>query len=151
MRRLALTLLAASLLSFLGTANAITLRLDAISPDPDSQFGFDVIFDDTGDGLLQYEEIISTSGLLFDDGGLFPELLGVPTIAGVSTVGGPCGPDPDRWCFVDFDIGLSVSVTTDSFIYFINPVSVDEPTMLSLFAIGLGVLLLRSRRRDTAG
>ena len=48
MRRLALTLLAASLLSFLGTANAITLRLDAISPDPDSQFGFDVIFDDTG-------------------------------------------------------------------------------------------------------
>jgi len=98
-------LLAAGLLSFLGTANAIMLRLDAVSPNPGSNFGFDVIFDDSGDGLLQYEEIISSSGFLFDDGGFSPALLGVPTIAGVCTVGGPCGPDPDRWCFVNFDIG----------------------------------------------
>ena len=149
MRRLTLTLLAAGLLSFLGTANAITLQLDAVSPtDPD--FGFDVLFEDTGDGLLQYEEIISSSGLLFPDGGFFPRLFGVPNLDGVSTIGGPCV-DADAWCFLNAEGDLSVSVTTDEFTYSISPVAVDEPTMLSLFAIGLGVLLRRSRRRETAG
>jgi hypothetical protein len=153
MRRLALTLLGASLLSFLGTANAITLRLDAVSPtDPD--FGFDVLFEDTGDGLLQYEEVVSSSGLLFPDGGFFPRLFGVPNLDGVSTIGGPCV-DAGAWCFLNSEGDLSVSVSTDEFTYSISPVAVDEPTMLSLFAIGLGVLLRRSRRRsrrrDTAG
>ena len=149
MRRFTLTLLAAGLLSFLGTANAITLQLDAVSPtDPD--FGFDVLFEDTGDGLLQYEEVISSSGLLFSDGGFFPRLFGVPNLDGVSTIGGPCV-DADAWCFLNAEGDLSVSVTTDEFTYSISPVAVDEPTMLSLFAIGLGVLLRRSRRRETAG
>jgi len=149
MRRLALTLLAASLLSFLGTANAVTLRLDAASLDPDIN-DFDVVFDDTGDGLLQYEEIISSSGLLFSDGGFFPRLFGVPNLDGVSTIGGPCVEEV-AWCFLNSEGDLSVSVTTDTFTYSIGPVSVDEPPMMSLLAIGLGVLLLRSRRRDTAG
>jgi len=52
---------------------------------------------------------------------------------------------------VNRDIGLGVTVTTDSFTYSISPVAVDEPTMLSLFVIGLGVLLQRSRRRAPAG
>jgi len=149
MKRLTLTLLATALLSFFGTANAITLQLDAVSPtDPD--FGFDVLFEDTGDGLLQYEEVISSSGLLFPDGGFFPRLFGVPNLDGVSTIGGPCV-DADAWCFLNSEGDLSVSVTTDEFTYSISPVAVDEPTMLSLFAIGLGVLLRRLRRRDTAG
>ena len=149
MRKFALTLLAAGLLSSWGTASAVTLRLDAVSAgtgDP----AFDVLFDDSGDGLLQFEEIISTSGLLLGTD-LYSALLGVPTIPGVSTVGGPCGPDPDRWCFVNFDIGLSVSVTTDEFTYLISPVAVDEPTVLSLLALGLAAFVLGSRTRRTTG
>jgi hypothetical protein len=69
----------------------------------------------------------------------------VPTIPDISTVGGVCGLDPDTWCFVNRDIGLGVTVTS------ISPVAVDEPTMLSLFAIGLGVLLQRLPRRAPAG
>ena len=149
MKRLTLTLLATALLSFFGTANAITLQLDAVSPtDPD--FGFDVLFEDTGDGLLQYEEVISSSGLLFPDGSIWPRLFGVPNLDGVSTIGGPCV-DADAWCFLNAEGDFSVSVSTDEFTYLISPVAVDEPTMLSLFAIGLGVLLRRSRRRDTTG
>jgi hypothetical protein len=145
MRSLAVTLIAAGLLVSLGTANAATLRLDAVSLDPGIN-DFDVLFDDTGDGLLQYEEIISSSGLGDD----FPRLFGVPDLEGVSTIGGPCV-DAGAWCFLNSEGDLSVSVTTDEFTYSISPVAVDEPTMLSLFAIGLGVLLRRSRRRDTAG
>ena len=69
-------------------SNAAMLRLDAVSVDPGVN-DFDVVFDDTGDGLLQYEEVISSSGLLFTDGGFFPELFGVPDLEGISTSGGP--------------------------------------------------------------
>jgi hypothetical protein len=145
----ALALFAVVLLGSWGTASAVTLRLDAVGA-ADPAFGFDVVFEDTGDGLLQFEEIVSSSGLLFADGGFFPNLLGVPTIAGISTVGGPCGPDPDRWCFVNFDIGLSVSITTDEFTYSISPVAVGEPASLSLLVIALGVLAGRLRRTNRA-
>jgi hypothetical protein len=147
MRNLALTLIAAALLMSLGTASAATLRLDAVSPT-DPIFGFDVLFEDTGDGLLQYEEILSSSGLLFPDGGFFPRLFGVPNLDGVSTIGGPCV-DADAWCFLNSEGDLSVSVTTDEFTYVISSVSVDEPAMVWLLTFGLAVLLLRSRRRDT--
>src|SRR5678816_387307 len=118
MRKFALTLLAAGLLSSWGTANAATLHLDAFNSDGST--ALDVLFDDTGDGLLQHEEIISTSGLLLG-ADLYSALLGVPTIDGVSTEGGPCGPYADRWCFVSFEIGLAVTVTTDTWTYLITP------------------------------
>ena len=146
MRKFALTLLAAGLLSSWSTANAATLHLDAFNSDGST--AFDVLFDDTGDGLLQYEEIISTSGLLLG-ADLYSALLGVPTIAGVSTEGGPCGPYADRWCFVSFEIGLAVTVTTDTWTYLITPASVDEPPNLSLLILGLAALVLGSRRRTT--
>jgi len=143
-RSSALALFAAVLLGSWGTANAATLRLEALGAGS-GDFAFDVLFEDTGDGLLQFEEILSTSGLLLGTD-LYDHLLGVPTIEGISTLGGPCGPDPDRWCFVSFDIGLGVSVTTDEFTYSIGPVAVDEPASLSLLVIALGVLTVRFRR-----
>ena len=143
MKSLALTWIAAGLL--VGSANAAMLRLDATSLDPGIN-DFDVLFDDTGDGLLQYEEIISSSGLLFADGGSFPRLFGVPDLEDVSTIGGPCV-DPGSWCFLNAEGDLSVSITTDTFTYLISPVSVDEPSMMSLLAVGAWLLLLRTRRR----
>src|SRR5688572_22828431 len=149
MRNLALALLAAGLLSPWSTANAATLHLDAFNLD--GSVAFDVLFDDTGDGLLQYDEIISTSGLLLGTD-LYNALLGVPTIAGVSTEGGPCGPFADRWCFVSFEIGLAVTVTTDTWTYLITPASVDEPPILSLLLIlGLVVSVRDLRTRRTTG
>jgi MYXO-CTERM domain-containing protein len=75
-------------------------------------------------------------------------LFGVPNLEGVSTIGGPCV-DAGAWCFLNSEGDFSVSVTTDTFTYSISPVSADEPPMMLLLSIGLGVLLLRSRRRDT--
>ena len=97
MRKLALILVAAGLSMSLGTANATMLRLDATSLDPGIE-DFDVLFDDTGDGLLQYEEIVSSSGLTFEDGNFWPRLFGVPNLEGVSTIGGPCA-EEISWCF----------------------------------------------------
>ena len=142
-----LTLFAAVLLGSWGTASAVPLRLDAFNSDGST--AFDVFFEDTGDGLLQYEEITSTSGLLLGTD-LYPALLGVPTIEGISTLGGPCGPSPDQWCFVSFDIGIGVSVTTDTWTYLISPAAVDEPASLSLLVIALGVLAGRLRRTKRA-
>ena len=48
-------LFAAVLVGSWGTAGAVTLRIDAVSTDPNG-VGFDVVFEDTGDGLLQYED-----------------------------------------------------------------------------------------------
>jgi hypothetical protein len=147
MRKLALTLIAAGLLMSLSTANAAMLRLDAVSLDATIN-DFDVLFDDTGDGLLQYEEIVSSSGLTFEDGSFWPRLFGVPNLEGVSTIGGPCV-EESAWCFLNAEGDFSVSVSDDTFTYAISPVAADEPLMVPLLAIGLGVLLLRSRRRDT--
>ena len=82
----ALALCAAVLLGSWGTASAVPLQLDAFNSDGST--AFDVLFEDTGDGLLQYEEILSTSGLLLGTD-LYDSLSGVPTIEGISTVGGP--------------------------------------------------------------
>jgi hypothetical protein len=148
-RNFALALLAAGLLTSWGTANAVTLRLDAVSATT-GLAAFDVVFEDTGDGLLQFEEILSTSGILLGTD-LYPALLGVPTIEGISTLGGPCGPSPDEWCFVSFDIGLAVTITTDEFAYSISPAAVSEPASLSLLGIALGILAARRRHaRRTA-
>jgi hypothetical protein len=135
------------LLGSLGTADAATLHLVATGIGPDAT-GFDVLFDDTGDGLLQYEEITSSSGFTFPDGAAFPSLLGVPNVDDVSTAGGPCD-SPDQWCFVNTDEGFGVSIDTTDFTYVISAVVVDEPEMLSLFTFALGGLLLRLRRRKS--
>ena len=147
MKLLALGWVAAGLVASVSTVSAATLRLDATSLSPDWA-SFEVVFSDTGDGLLQYEEITSHTGLLGSDGTLFDFLAGVPTIPDISTVGGPCNQEPDRWCFVSREMGLGVTITTDEFTYLISAVSVDEPGLLSLLAIGMGVLV-RLRRRET--
>ena len=147
-RSSALAVFAAVLVGTWGTASAVTLRIDAVSTDPNG-IGFDVVFEDTGDGLLQYEEVLSSSGIVFPDGFAFPRLFGVPDLEGISTIGGPCG-EPDRWCFFNSEEGLSVSIDETDFTYSIGPVAVDEPASLSLLVIALGVLGIRLRRTSRA-
>jgi hypothetical protein len=81
------------------TANASPLRLDATSTDLDHT-DFFVVFDDAGDQLLQVEEVTSFSGVtILSEATTFSVLLGVPTIADVSSLSGFC-PLADRWCFL---------------------------------------------------
>ena len=132
-----LALLAAALLGAVTTANAIPLRLDATSVGGSGFSSFFVIFEDTGDGLLQVDEATSFSGTIDPtDGSLYNLLIGVPNIADISTLGGFC-PLEDSWCFVSPEIGLLVAVTSDEFTYAITPASVPKPGTLALLGIGL--------------
>ena len=126
-------------------ANAAFLQLDATSTDPDHS-DFVVVFDDAGDGLLQEQEVTLFSGLnIFSDATLYEVLLGVPTIAGVSTQSGFC-PLADHWCFLAPDIGLLVGVSQDTFTYAISR-SVAEPGTVGLLIVGLLGLTRRRTRR----
>jgi PEP-CTERM motif len=149
MKTKVLALLAVGVLGTSVNANAIPLRLDATSLDAEHS-DFFVIFDDTGDGLLQNDEVTDFSGVfLFPEGTLYNLLVGVPTIADISSVSGFC-PLADRWCFVSPDIGLLVAVSTDVFAYAITPAPVAESGTLALFGLGLlGVGLTRRRRANS--
>jgi hypothetical protein len=128
-------------------ANAVPLRLDAASLET-AFSSFSVIFDDTGDGLLQRDEITQFSGTIdSSDGSLYSLLVGVPTITDISTISGFC-PLADRWCFVSPEIGLLVAVSIDSFAYAISPGPVPEPGTFAL--LGLGLLGIRPVRRRSA-
>ena len=88
------------LILFLATpmANATLLELSATSLPVNPNItasDFTVTFNDTGDGILQIEEVVSFSGVLFTHNiisGLYQEgdgLLGVADIAGISSSGLP--------------------------------------------------------------
>jgi hypothetical protein len=141
--------LTVSLLGAATTASAIPLRLDATSVDASGFSSFFVIFEDTGDGLLQVEEATLFSGSIDpSDGSLYDLLVGVPDIADISTLSGFC-PLSDRWCFVSPQIGLLVAISTDSFTYAITPAPVVEPGTLALCGLGLLGLGLTRRRAST--
>ena len=82
MKHKILGLLAVGLFAVASTANAIPLRLDATSVGASGFSSFFVIFEDTGDELLQLEEATQFSGTIDPlDGTLYDLLFGVPNIA----------------------------------------------------------------------
>ncbi|MDJ0908599.1 MAG: PEP-CTERM sorting domain-containing protein [Woeseiaceae bacterium] len=114
---------------------------------------FTILFDDAnGDGLLQFDEIVSFSGLeeLIGLGRSWSELTGIPDIAGISTQSGHGDFLPGYWWWVPTIIGdHNRGWLAARWSYSSRPVgSVPEPGTLALFGLGLAAIgLLRRRRR----
>ena len=93
-------LLAAVLLGT--TASAEPLRLDATAKYSFYGSDFIILFDDTGDGLLQLGEVTSFSGIFRAFDLLRTGIDRIPRIANISTAGGSCVFDgTNHWCFSD--------------------------------------------------
>ena len=83
-----LRLLALGLLSTSINANAVSLRLDATALDATFS-DFFVFFEDTGDGLLQVNEITQFSGVdVHPLDAFYDQLVAVPPIADISSLSG---------------------------------------------------------------
>ena len=142
-----LRLLAIALL--LGTsinANAVSLRLDATALDADFS-SFFVIFEDTGDGLLQADEVAQFSGVDEPASHTFYDVfVGVPTMADISSLSGFC-PLQENWCFASNTAGILVAADTAHWSYVITPSAAAEPGPLVLLGLGLFGFGLTQRRK----
>ena len=156
MKRTKSTYLALLVLLSPMAANADPILLTATSNVLPGVEGFTVLFDDTGDGLLQWDEIVSFSGINFAVFSYFDDLLfSIPTISGISSFSfDPAlaalfgSPADGAWVFAESANLLhyeSCSITC--FDYDLST-PVPEPGTLALFGIGLaGIGLMRRRRK----
>ena len=135
----------------------------SVSADPilltatstDSGFGdFTVLFDDTGGGLLQWDEILSFSGINVPVFSQFDDLLfAIPTISGISSFSFDPNlvsifgtPVDGSWRFAESAaLDHLVNCPADCFTY---SLSVPEPGTLALLGIGLfGMGLARRNKK----
>jgi hypothetical protein len=137
------------LLVFAGVqAHAGLISFQATSLLPALATNFNVIYDDTGDGLLQVGEILTFSGVTFTGvapalDGFYYQIVAVPNIAGLAS--GTGGGGGGGWDMRRLSDGAVFSPTVNAWSYAATPV--PEPGALSLLAVGLLALgYLRHRR-----
>ena len=157
MRLTTAALIAGLLFTLSGPAHAGLIEITATNDGVgvNGRFSsFTIVFDDlNGDGLLQFDEIVSFSGLdeLIGLGRSWSELTGIPNIAGISTQSGHGDFLPGYWWWVPTIIGDgNRGWLAARWSYTSKPVnSVPEPGTLALFGLGLAAIGLSRRRRRT--
>jgi hypothetical protein len=141
-------LVAIWLLGVAGQANAGLIVLNATSLFP-TLSNFSVTFNDTGDGLLQFQEVTNFSGV-----GIltiqFPNLLLVPSINGIATCSPHCF-NPGFWAFLNPEfvptLPSNLNVPIRGWAYAMSsPSSVPEPGTRPLLAGGLFAFVILTRR-----
>jgi hypothetical protein len=131
-------------------AQAIPMRLDATSQNS-SFSNFFVEFEDTGDQLLQFNEVTAFSGVTL--GTSFNDILvTVAEIPGFATFSGGGAFFP-AWAFGRSPEGglifPNVSILPSQWSYSMSTTSVPEPGTLAMFVLGLVGLGFARRRRAT--
>ena len=143
-------IIAALLLISPFAANADLMRLDATSINLGVVSDFYLLFDDTGDGLLQWDEITSFSAVTIT-GNFWTEVIGVAAVPGISTYSvDPAAAfdfGPDFWSWGSQpSIAIQGSLYTQ-WTYAVSDVA--EPGILALLGIGLfGMGLARRGKKE---
>lgn len=147
-----------ALLTCFPALSAHAATLTAYSRFPSINSDFTIEFTDTGDGLLQFEEITAFSGFFW--GTLFYDrLMAVPDVANVSSFSYDrtenFALDSSRWVFKNDQTGFFTypPAGDSAFCYEDGCLTVPLPAGLPLFLsglVGLAALQPRRKRRDPA-
>lgn len=147
------------LLSFVClTARADLIQIDATNDGPTGQngafSGFSIVYNDTGDGLFQFSELVSFSGFTqVSNNNFWSTLHGVGNIAGIATASGHNPQTPVFWWVsTTGDLADAGGWFTARWTYQssrVGTVSVPEPASLSLVLIGFASLVAARRRKTT--
>jgi hypothetical protein len=121
------------------------MTLEATSKFPAIVSDFSITFNDTGNGLLDFSEITSFSGVTdLTISVLLPEVFQLPSISGFVVGNSPItNCSTDLWCFGINTPNASHGVGQWSYSLSATPL----PAALPLFASGLGALGLLGWRR----
>ena len=149
MKQTILGLLTVGLFASTGTANAVSMRLEATSLVQGIGH-FEVLFDDDGDEILQISEVTGFSGVAFlDDFYATLHVVGesgaytTPSsvVAGCATFSGITG-----WCFAEPGGARFFAAPGTAWRFARSRVSVPEPGTFALTGLGLAGLGFARRR-----